>query len=146
MAEPRFLSVKEFRAAGYLQEINRQLLHPLGLALEAIVDDSGEELIQRVWDYRHDPDGIVYVEEMLRDPEFTQRALRIRAEFEAKAHVRGKNLGFVVQPLPGESYTYIEVAGVKLILQGLPEEKMVVVKELLTTAINQLTGTGNSEG
>lgn len=33
--------------------------HPLGLALEVIMD-SVEETISGVWDYRDDPNGIIY--------------------------------------------------------------------------------------
>lgn len=36
------LTPAEFRDEGYLQEINRRLLHPLGLALEVFVDDRDE--------------------------------------------------------------------------------------------------------
>ena len=31
------IDVKEFREKGYLQELNRRFLHPLGLALEIII-------------------------------------------------------------------------------------------------------------
>jgi hypothetical protein len=52
------MSIREFRETGCLQEINRLLLHPRGLALEVIVDRAtGEECIG-VWDYRHDIEGM----------------------------------------------------------------------------------------
>lgn len=83
------IDIHEFRARGYLQEVNRLMLHPLGLALEVVVDDcdncggTGRELISvahperghedcgdchdgkterlgGVWDYRDDPEGILY--------------------------------------------------------------------------------------
>lgn len=54
------LDVAEFRARGYLQEVNRRLLHPLGLALEIHVEADGSERFDGVWDYRDDPEGIVY--------------------------------------------------------------------------------------
>ena len=34
---------RDFRALGYLQELNRIFLHPLGLALEIIVDTATNE-------------------------------------------------------------------------------------------------------
>lgn len=37
------MNIKEFREKGYLQEVNRQFLHPLGLALEIEINDEGEE-------------------------------------------------------------------------------------------------------
>jgi hypothetical protein len=61
------MSIKEFREAGYLQEINRLVLHPCGLALEVTLetDDEGKmtdanSCIMRVWDYRNDPEGIIF--------------------------------------------------------------------------------------
>jgi len=39
MSEIKRIEIKEFREMGLLAEINRSFLHPLGLALEIIVDD-----------------------------------------------------------------------------------------------------------
>lgn len=56
-----YIDIKEFRELGYLQEVNRLFLHPLGLALEVVVDsETGECKLGGVWDYRDDPDGIVF--------------------------------------------------------------------------------------
>lgn len=60
MDEVKRIDIKEFRALGFLQEINRQFLHPLGLALEVIVDDEGNETLGGVWDYREDPEGMFF--------------------------------------------------------------------------------------
>jgi hypothetical protein len=54
------MTVAEFRATGLLQEINRRLLHPCGLALEVIVAEDGTESFGAVWDYREDPEGITF--------------------------------------------------------------------------------------
>jgi hypothetical protein len=43
------ISIKEFGEAGYLQEVNRKFFHPLGLALEIVVDDDGSERLGGVW-------------------------------------------------------------------------------------------------
>lgn len=56
------MSVEEFRRLGYLQEVNRVVLHPCGLALEVVVSEDGTERFGGVWDYRDDPEGIVYGE------------------------------------------------------------------------------------
>lgn len=64
------MSVQEFRDIGFLQEANRLFFHPLGLALEVIVKckespniaDSGEMLIGGIWDYRDDPEGMLFNE------------------------------------------------------------------------------------
>lgn len=45
---------------GLLFEINRQVLHPLGLALEVDVNDSGKIDFGDVWDCREDPEGILF--------------------------------------------------------------------------------------
>jgi hypothetical protein len=102
----KHMPISEFRSDGYLQELNRLFLHPLGLALEVTVMDAetddarlieqiapiiagllddakadadpehaareiaraivadfwprGSEHISGVWDYRDDPEGMVY--------------------------------------------------------------------------------------
>jgi hypothetical protein len=61
MMERKRISIKEFRDEGYLQEANRLFFHPLGLALEVIIDEeSGETKLGGVWDSRHDPEGILF--------------------------------------------------------------------------------------
>jgi hypothetical protein len=54
------MTPKEFRESGYLQELNRLFLHPLGLAMEVTINDDGTEFFSGVWDCRDDPEGIVY--------------------------------------------------------------------------------------
>lgn len=59
----KVISIKEFRKLGYLQEINRRVLHPLGLAQVIEIDnDSGEESLGDIIDNRSDPEGIIYDE------------------------------------------------------------------------------------
>ena len=58
------LSISEFRAMGLIFEINRLLLHPLGLALSGAIDEkTGEEVLDCIWDCRDDPEGIIFDEE-----------------------------------------------------------------------------------
>lgn len=55
------IDIKEFRAKGFLQEVNRTFFHPLGLALEVIInDETGEETLGGVWDYRDDQEGMFF--------------------------------------------------------------------------------------
>lgn len=54
------INIKEFRKKGYLQELNRRFLHPLGLALEVLIDEAGIEKLGDIWDYRNDEEGIYY--------------------------------------------------------------------------------------
>lgn len=49
---------------GLLFEINRKVLHPFGLALEIVVsDDTGEAKVGKLWDYRDDPEGMLFAPE-----------------------------------------------------------------------------------
>lgn len=55
------MGAKEFSELGLLHEVNRQILHPLGLALEIVEDDeTGKVSFGQVWDYREDPEGISF--------------------------------------------------------------------------------------
>lgn len=93
------MDIKTFREAGYLQEVNRQFFHPLGLALEVNVNDDGTESLGRICDYRGDPEGLRYGDGMI-DPE---KAARIHREREEKASWRQNILGYVIQPPSKES-------------------------------------------
>jgi hypothetical protein len=140
------MNVGEFRQAGYLQEVNRRLLHPLGLALEvtradeavnyvaftdkgvenlrrlvqaaldnglvSTVDaaelvqrcseaarhDADEEWLSGVWDYRHDPEGIVFAEGSID----AAKAAQVTREWAIRGTARMSLLGYVVQPVPEE--------------------------------------------
>jgi hypothetical protein len=93
----RHLSFAELRENGLLQEINRQLLHPLGLALEAeparIV---GDPVICRILDHRHDPEGMIFA---VPATELRSRARQFSRLWKRRTVPRRKALGFVVQPV-----------------------------------------------
>ena len=85
------IDIKEFREFGFLQEVNRQFLHPLGMALEITIDDNGDEKISGIWDHRDDPEGIIFVE-------VDQDKIKRVAEFaEKKAEARKAEVGFIIQ-------------------------------------------------
>lgn len=90
---------REFRDAGYLQELNRRFLHPLGLALEVAVYDNDVWAIGGVWDYRDDPEGINYGK---ADDEQHQAMLNnvayIDMQWIARQRKRVEGLGYFVQP------------------------------------------------
>lgn len=95
MTQPiEYMDPQEFIDGGYLQEVNRRFLHPLGLALEATAAD-GNEFITRVWDYRSDPEGVNFGGE-LPDP---KKTTKIDAEWRERSATREKTLGYVVQPV-----------------------------------------------
>lgn len=56
----KIMDIKEFRAGGFLQELNRTFLHPLGLAMSVLVDEDGNESIGDILDYRDDPEGVIF--------------------------------------------------------------------------------------
>jgi hypothetical protein len=93
--EIRRIDIKEFREFGYLQELNRQFLHPLGLALEVVVDDeTGEESLGGIWDYRDDPEGIVFGE-----PLDGNKTIAVESEKFRHREARESLMGGTIQPL-----------------------------------------------
>jgi len=88
------MDIKEFREMGLLAELNRAFLHPLGLALEVIIDDeTEEEKLGGIWDYRDDPEGMLYSQK-----HFPAEKIKQAQEFVKQKHEqRMKNLGFIYQ-------------------------------------------------
>ncbi len=105
MTKVKKIDIKEFREFGYLQELNRQFLHPLGLALEIKIDEQGQESLSSIWDYRQDPEGLFYAAadrpKELRI-QFLEKAKRIEKEKLKKQLQRTEQLGFFIEPLPNE--------------------------------------------
>ena len=105
--EIKKIDIKEFREKGYLQELNRRFLHPLGLAMEVIINkESGEESLGGVWDYREDTEGIYYA---FNEKKFTnaerlkttqQKFDSIESELAKRSEGRIKSLGFLYEPIP----------------------------------------------
>jgi len=61
-----YMDLNEFIELGFLQEVNRKFFHPLGLALEMVVDKDGNaKRLGRVWDYRDDPEGMFFASDMI---------------------------------------------------------------------------------
>lgn len=87
------LTAQEFRDIGYLQEVNRLLLHSAGLALE-IVPHDGDLIIGRVWDYRLDDEGIVFAPGVID----SEKAERVGAERQRHADVRRELFGSINEP------------------------------------------------
>lgn len=95
MSEIKRIDPKEFQEVGYLQEVNRQFLHPLGMALEVIVDnETGEVSLGGIWDYRDDPEGMCFADGMI-EPE---KVARVKCQWHEKEKVRKERLGYIIQP------------------------------------------------
>ena len=82
------IDIKEFREQGFLQEVNRKFFHPLGLALEVIIDDdTGEEKLGGVWDYRDDPEGMFFGAGVIND----EKIINVFDLYKAKVEDRIKS-------------------------------------------------------
>lgn len=106
------MTIKEFREQGYLQELNRQFLHPLGLAIAVNIDEAGNETIQTIYDFSDDPEGIYFGDSVVTQKTFKDNAVLIGADLFCKKRERIKARGYVVQPY-GEQGT-LKQAKVKL--------------------------------
>ncbi|HEG42607.1 hypothetical protein LCGC14_1643690 [marine sediment metagenome] len=95
------MSAEDFRSQGYLQEVNRRFLHPLGLALSIVTDTDGPERFGGIWDYRDDPEGMLFGDSDLEEQEAKDKAIKVNAEFSEKEKVRTETVGGVVQLIPG---------------------------------------------
>lgn len=95
----KYLSAEELIESGYLQEVNRCFLHPLGLALEVALPEYGLRMQEgrlRMQDHRSDLEGVIF-DEGLIDRAKTQN---ISDEKAHRSDVRQKALGFSIQPPP----------------------------------------------
>lgn len=76
MQNIKLMSVREFRESGYLQELNRQFLNPLGIALE-VHQVGDKEKLGGIWDCRDDPKGMRFSDELFNSKEFQEKKRRI---------------------------------------------------------------------
>lgn len=93
------MSIREFRESGLLQEMNRQFLHPMGLALAITAqspDDGSEPILGPVFDFRDDPEGGIFGEQCPVDPD---KAATVAGMFDEKRKAREATFGWHVQPV-----------------------------------------------
>ena len=91
------LPVEVFMEMGFLQEVNREFFHPLGLALRVRANEDGRWVLDCVADYMSDPEG-VYFDENVLDPKRARMVADFRAE---RRPTREKLLGYWIQPVSG---------------------------------------------
>lgn len=92
----RMMRAEDFAALGFLQEINRQWLHPRGMALSIEVDNvTGGARWGGVWDSRHDAEGIIFIE-----PPDAAKAMMVEADAAPRFGARQAALGYIIQPSP----------------------------------------------
>ena len=89
------MDITEFMQLGFLQEANRQFFHPLGLALEVIIEEDGSCRLGGIWDYREDPEGIVFADPLEADKSAMVSEERKRHE-KTRIALFG---GWVIQPV-----------------------------------------------
>jgi len=97
MSEIKKMNIKDFRAEGYLQELNRRFLHPLGLAMEVIIEEDGTEKLGDVWDYREEDEGMCYHKTLLNNPVFKAKKEKLDKIIKERRSKREKILGFWIQ-------------------------------------------------
>lgn len=98
----KWVDLKEFINEGYLQELNRRFLHPLGMALAFSLEESGEIKLKGVQDYRDDPEGMsfgVFSSEELKQQERLRKKQNVDKLWAERESSRVEALGFMVQPL-----------------------------------------------
>jgi hypothetical protein len=89
------MDINEFQRLGFLQEANRLFFHPLGLSLAIERDDDGSARLHSIWDYRSDPEGMLFA-----DKPDQAKADKVEAERDRHTDARGR-IGCVdgVQPV-----------------------------------------------
>lgn len=125
MSGIKYIDVTEFREKGYLQEVNRRALHPVGLALEisvfsrwnafrynmerafkALFKGIGKEIVTGIWDYREDNAGIYYGFSNSRDPNRKLQAMAKQMNFEIeiskRKEEREKLFGNYIEPIESD--------------------------------------------
>jgi len=138
MKDIKRINIKEFRKLGFLQELNRQFLHPMGLALEVVVDEeTGEEKLGGIWDYRNDPERIIYDiansdEERIKA--FNEKANYVENHINKMIQTRIEKIGFGVEQISQikENFEYsdiIDVDGIEYFTQYLRNPDDNIKKE-----------------
>ena len=83
--------------SGLLFEINRCVLHPLGLALAIKIEENGNMEFDSIWDRREDPSSFTFTEEAFEDGKskldryYKENAVMDRLQKRLKIH------GFLMQ-------------------------------------------------
>ncbi len=102
MSDIKRIDIKEFREKGYLQEVNRCFLHPLGLAIEIVIEEDGTEKLGGIWDYRDDEEGIHFG---LKDSDkdridsFLKKKAYVSTKRIEKASTRIDMFGEIIEPI-----------------------------------------------
>lgn len=102
--DPGPIPLEDIRANGVLLEINRRVLHPVGLAL-TIESPSGKMWVERM--DRSGAAGVIYGSDF---PGIDVKAAAFRALESVEHPPRYAALGFLVEPLPGDPPRVVRAA------------------------------------
>jgi hypothetical protein len=93
------VDLKEFKERGYLLEVNRRVLHPVGVGL-TLWEDASKRVLAGFVDSRSDREGLMFpsVERLDRAVE---KVVNVQVETLEKRHARESLWGTAVQPIPG---------------------------------------------
>lgn len=100
-ADRPILDAREFQEAGYLAEVNRRVLHPLGLALSVEMQPDGTIALGPIFDERDDPEGFVYGWAQMPPhvaATLAERFANVNRLWKEREPARNAALGFMVQP------------------------------------------------
>jgi hypothetical protein len=89
------LTIEDFQNLGYLQELNRTFLHPLGLSLGISIDDKGEKQLYAIFDHRDEKSGPVFKAGQLSQ----EKVDFVEAQRKERNQVRLNQYGFDIQPV-----------------------------------------------
>lgn len=94
------MDIKEFVNKGYLQELNRQFLHPLGLSLTTSVDpETGRYILGGILDKRCFPEGWCFDQKSLNVQGSVDKVMHIAKEFRRRKIARKQKLRYFIQPV-----------------------------------------------
>ena len=98
--EIKKMDFDEFWKLGFVQEANRLFFHPRGLAISINVEEGKAIGFGPIWDYRDDPEGLIFGDDILESPEIATKAANVQAEFDKHLEPRRALLGDSIQRIP----------------------------------------------
>ena len=136
---PRIPAGEYLLSTGLLFEINRKILHPLGLALEVMVENEDSEapsvVLGDLRDYSHDPEGVIFGD--LTFSEGIQKLKQYMEEVGGKRLETRRNiLGYVVQNEQHDFYSKKHKTVVKDTFVSMHEDVDVTEESLKIESVN----------
>jgi hypothetical protein len=90
------MDLREFVDEGFLQEVNRQFFHPLGLSMAVSTADGINDVrFDGIYDYRDTPEGTYFNESVLS----AEKAAKVYNLLKDTWPIRLRELGYWVQPI-----------------------------------------------